>query len=105
MGVRRSTSSQPQPEGINGRTTLSAAFGRQIRESRVRQGISQEELAARAQLDRTFVGRVERGEFRITLENAEAMAQACGEVLWHLLKLCVEDRVSEAIDSSSGQSA
>ncbi|WP_102128371.1 helix-turn-helix domain-containing protein [Deinococcus planocerae] len=80
------------------RTPISADFGRQIRESRVRQGISQEELAARAQLDRTFVGRVERGEFRITLENADALAQACGEVLWEVLKLCAEECVDEVVE-------
>lgn len=68
-------------DGSVARTNLSAAFGRQLRESRLNQGISQEELAARANLDRTFVGRVERGEFRITLENAEALAVACGSSL------------------------
>ncbi|MBZ9752494.1 helix-turn-helix transcriptional regulator [Deinococcus sp. HMF7604] len=68
------------------RTPISTAFGQHIRQSRLRLGVSQEELAARAHLDRTFVGRVERGEFRISLENAAALAQACGEPLWQILQ-------------------
>ncbi|MFB9992531.1 helix-turn-helix domain-containing protein [Deinococcus oregonensis] len=66
--------------------TLSAAFGLQIKQRRRQLGWSQEELADRAQLDRTFLGRVERGEFRITLENAWALSNACGESLWTVLK-------------------
>jgi transcriptional regulator with XRE-family HTH domain len=68
------------------RTPVSTAFGQSIRRSRVQIGISQEELAARAHLDRTFVGRVERGEFRISLENAAALAQACHRSLWQILQ-------------------
>ena len=48
-------------------------------------GFSQEDLADRACLDRTTIGRVERGEFRATLEIADAMARACGVPLWQIL--------------------
>jgi transcriptional regulator with XRE-family HTH domain len=68
------------------RTTLTTAFGHQLRLARKQLGISQEELAGRAGLDRTFVGRVERGDFRTTLENAQALALGCEEELWQLLK-------------------
>lgn len=65
---------------------LSAAFGVMVRQQRRALGFSQEELASRAGLDRTTIGRVERGEFRVTLDAAEAMALACGVPLWQLLK-------------------
>jgi len=71
---------------ITGHIGLSALFGQQIRKRRLHLGFSQEELADRAHLDRTTVGRVERGEFRVTLEVAGAMAQACETSLWEMLR-------------------
>lgn len=51
-------------------------FGRQLRTVRTRKGISQEELAARAGLHRTYVSSVERGGRNISLENIERLALA-----------------------------
>lgn len=82
----------PKSSQQGSRTPLSTAFGHHIRISRQRLGISQEELAHRAELDRTFVGRVERGEFRISLENAAALAEGCEEKLWHILQR-IEEQV------------
>lgn len=84
------------PNFSNSRTPVSTAFGRHIRETRLNLGYSQEELAARANLDRTFVGRVERGEFRISLENAEALATACGVKLWEILQVIEGSEVISA---------
>lgn len=39
---------------------------------------SQEELAAAAELDRSFVGGIERGERNISVETLEKLAQAFG---------------------------
>ncbi len=52
------------------------AFGRALRRLRLAAGISQEELAARAGLHRTYIGSVERGERNIALENIHILADA-----------------------------
>jgi transcriptional regulator with XRE-family HTH domain len=51
-------------------------FGRRVRARRDVLGISQEELAARADLDRTYVGGVERGERNVSLVNIYRLAKA-----------------------------
>ena len=51
-------------------------FGNRIREERVKQNLSQEELASRAQVHRTYIGMIERAEKNITLENIEKIARA-----------------------------
>lgn len=44
-------------------------IGKLIREARKRQGFSQEDFAAEAGLGRTYVGRVERCEQNISIQN------------------------------------
>lgn len=44
-------------------------FGKRVREARLELGISQEELAFRAGLHRTYLGAVERGERNVSLVN------------------------------------
>lgn len=51
-------------------------FGKRVRELRIAQGLSQEELATRAGVHRTYIGMVERAEKNITLENIEKVANA-----------------------------
>lgn len=51
-------------------------FGRKIRELRLLKGLSQEELAYRANVHRTYVGMIERAEKNITLLNIEKFAKA-----------------------------
>lgn len=53
-------------------------FGKRVRSKRDDLGISQEELAARADLDRTYVGGVERGERNVSLVNIHRLAKALG---------------------------
>jgi transcriptional regulator with XRE-family HTH domain len=53
-------------------------FGQRVRDERTKLGLSQEELAARAGLHRTYIGMIERAEKNITLENIEKMASALG---------------------------
>ena len=50
--------------------------GATIRDLRVRAGYSQELLAEKAGLHRTYVGGVERGERNISLENIVRIAHA-----------------------------
>lgn len=51
-------------------------FGRRLRELRYARGLSQEELADAAQLDRTYVSSCERGKRNISLVNIYRLAAA-----------------------------
>lgn len=51
-------------------------FGKKVRCERARLGLSQEELAGRAGVHRTYIGMIERAEKNITLENIEKIAKA-----------------------------
>lgn len=55
---------------------LSIKFGKRVKELRKSLGISQEELAERADVHRTYVGMIERGEKNITLSNIYKLAVA-----------------------------
>ena len=52
------------------------AFGMKVRYFRNCLNLSQEELADKAQLHRTYIGGVERGERNITLHNIFRIADA-----------------------------
>ncbi len=58
------------------RTNVRVQFGIRLRKLRLGMGRSQEELAQRAGLDRSYVGSVERGERNISLENICLLAKA-----------------------------
>ena len=51
-------------------------LGRKIRETRVKEGYSQEELASRCGLHRTYISDIERGERNVSVENIEKIAKA-----------------------------
>src|SRR5215469_6468076 len=51
-------------------------FGTAVRSRRKRLGISQEELAGRAGLHRTYVADIERGARNLSLANIEKLAKA-----------------------------
>lgn len=51
-------------------------LGKKIRECRKKQGYSQELIAAEAELDRAYMGRVERGETNISFQNLVRIALA-----------------------------
>ena len=53
-------------------------FGERVREIRKRKGLSQEALALASELDRTYIGGVERGERNISLINIYRIAEALG---------------------------
>lgn len=56
--------------------TILEKFGEKVREERLKQGLSQEELASRDGVHRTYIGMIERAEKNITLENIEKIAKA-----------------------------
>ncbi|HEY6640928.1 helix-turn-helix transcriptional regulator [Povalibacter sp.] len=56
--------------------TLQNAFGKVLREYRLKTGYSQEGLADAAGCDRTFIGMLERGQRQPTLETLFKLSQA-----------------------------
>jgi transcriptional regulator with XRE-family HTH domain len=52
------------------------AFGKRVREERLKQNLSQEILAEKAGVHRTYIGMIERAEKNITLTNINKIATA-----------------------------
>lgn len=61
-------------------------FGENIRDSRKKQKLSQEQLSFKADLHRTYIGMIERAEKNITLLNIEKIATALEVEIIELLK-------------------
>ena len=61
-------------------------FGERVREIRKEKGLSQEELAYKADLHRTYIGMIERAEKNITLINIEKIANALEVEIANLIK-------------------
>ena len=64
-----------------------AAFGRVLRQLRVSHGLTQQQLAAKASRDRTFIGILERGEQSPTLTTMLNLCEALGVELVHMCSL------------------
>lgn len=62
-------------------------FGKKVREEREELDLSQERLAGRAGVHRTYIGMIERGEKNITLENIEKIAKALNLPMDKLMNL------------------
>ncbi len=54
---------------------LAKKFGERLRYYRKRKGISQDKLALVANIDRSYLGRIERGEVNITLEKLYQLSE------------------------------
>lgn len=54
---------------------LAKALGIRIRATRTASGLSQEEFAYRAGVDRSYVGKIERGEVNITVDKLYKLAR------------------------------
>ncbi len=63
-----------------------ALFGKRVRTLRERLGLSQEDLADKAGIHRTYVGGVERGERNLGLKNVIRIARALGVTVSELFK-------------------
>jgi transcriptional regulator with XRE-family HTH domain len=61
-------------------------LGSRIRTLRERRGWSQEEFAAICDVNRSYMGRIERGELNLTLESLEKVGRGLGISVSALLK-------------------
>ncbi|MCE2719974.1 MAG: helix-turn-helix domain-containing protein [Dolichospermum sp.] len=66
--------------------TILIKFGHKIRQERLKQNLSQEELAEKANLHRTYIGMIERAEKNITLINIEKISNALGVSISELFR-------------------
>ena len=57
-----------------------------LRRLRKKQGLSQEELAHRANVDRTYVSSIERGVYAVTIDVLDRLARSLDVEAWELLK-------------------
>lgn len=62
--------------GKTHKNSILEKFGKQVRAMRTAKGISQEELAFRAGVHRTYLSGIERGERNPSLKNIAAIAEA-----------------------------
>jgi len=61
-------------------------FGKRIKEERLKRNLSQEQLAAKAGVHRTYIGMIERAEKNITLRNINKLAKALNIKITDLFK-------------------
>ncbi|EGQ7979763.1 XRE family transcriptional regulator [Vibrio cholerae] len=59
-------------------TKLAEAVGQRIVQMRRSKGLSQEKLALLAEIDRSYMSRIERGKINITLEKLYKIADTLG---------------------------
>jgi len=58
--------------------SLRKKFGKRIRKLRKSMGLTQEELAERANMEYKYLGAIERGEKNLTINNIEKIAKGFG---------------------------
>jgi len=68
-------------------------FGERVREIRKERCLSQEELAHRAGVHRTYIGMIERAEKNITLINIERIAKALDIKIGELFNTLQNDKL------------
>lgn len=70
----------------NDRFRYRQIFARNLRVIRNEQGLSQEDLALKSGLHRTYIGSVERGERNISIDNMGRLATALDISLLEMLR-------------------
>lgn len=66
--------------------SINIRFGKKVREERLKRNLSQEALAEKAGVHRTYIGMIERAEKNITLENIGKLAKALGVPIEELVR-------------------
>jgi transcriptional regulator with XRE-family HTH domain len=65
-------------------TNVNKIFGQRVAEMRKKKGLSQEQFAFICEVDRTYIGTIERGEKSPTLNTISKIAKALGVSLSQL---------------------
>lgn len=73
---------------IRKKTQIQIEFGKRLKHKRKELGLTQEELAEKADLDASYIGFLERGERDISFENIMALTQ--------VLKIPLKELIPEA---------
>lgn len=73
---------------------ISQEFGRRLKQLRLHRGLTQEQLAEQADLDRTYIGDAELGKRNPTLLSIQKLANALGA---DFLALLSDDAFDEAV--------
>lgn len=68
----------PRASPSHARHPVLVAFGKAIKEARAEAGVSQEELAHLAGIDRSYMSSIERGEQNVGLMSMHRVAEALG---------------------------
>jgi len=77
-------------------------IGWNLRRLRVAKGLSQERLALEAGIDRSYVGRIERGLENVTVSTLEALAKVLDAYVAELFAQ-VDERASRPVPLRSGR--
>ena len=83
--------------------SIEKQFGKRLKELRLARGLSQEALAFKSGMHRTYLGGIERGERNPSLKNITAIAKVLGVSLSQFFSF--EDRTSSADRSSISDSS
>jgi transcriptional regulator with XRE-family HTH domain len=76
----------PNPSSYRQAPTL-VALGSAVRRSRLDRGLSQEDLAHLAEVDVSYLGRVERGDNNVAVMTLAKIARALGTTMADLMSL------------------
>lgn len=79
------------------RNQLLSNFGDRVRQLRLAEGLSQEALAAKCSLDRTYISGIERGLRNVSLLNLSHLAAALGISISELLSGVTFDQGSSDV--------
>lgn len=85
IGVKPRPLGMPRASPSHAGHAVLVAFGQAVREVRVQVGVSQEELAHRAGIDRSYMSSIERGEQNVGLMSMSRVAAALGVTLSELV--------------------
>ncbi len=74
--------------------TIEKQFGELVRKLRYKKRFTQEAFAHHLGIDRSYQGRIERGEVSVTLNMAEVIAKGLGLAIGELMTLLDKERKS-----------
>jgi transcriptional regulator with XRE-family HTH domain len=77
---------------------IEACFGRHLRKIREEKRLSQEELAFRSNLDRTYISLLERGKRRPTINTIFALAKPLDIAPSDMVKLIESDLATDVAE-------